>query len=79
MLALYCLKLKEREEILVWLTTLKSPYRYAANIKRAVNLEMCKLIRLKSHDYHTLIERILLVMFHGYFSIRLWKILAELS
>jgi hypothetical protein len=79
MLALYCLKLKEREEILVWLTTLKFPDRYAAYIKQAVNLEMCKLIGLKSHDYHTLIERILLVMFHGHFSIRLRKILAELS
>jgi hypothetical protein len=31
---------------------------YAANIKRAVNLNPGKLVRLKSHDYHILIERL---------------------
>ena len=29
----YCLKSKERKEILKWLKTLKFPDRYAANIK----------------------------------------------
>jgi hypothetical protein len=61
------------------LTTLKFPDCYAANIKRIVNLETSKLIGLKSHNYHILIPRILSVMFHGYFNIGLWKILAELS
>jgi hypothetical protein len=39
------------------------PYRYEPNIKWAVNLETGKLIGLKSHDYHILMERILPVMF----------------
>jgi hypothetical protein len=57
------LKPKEREEILAWLTILKFPYLYEPNIKWAVNLETGKLIGLKSHDYHILMERILPVMF----------------
>jgi hypothetical protein len=73
------LKPKEQEEILVWLTTLKFPDHYTTNIKRVVNLDMGKLIGLKSYNYHILIERILPIMFPGYFSTGLWKLLAELS
>jgi hypothetical protein len=53
--------------------------RYAANIKRAVNLDTSKLVELKSHDYHILIERLVLVMFRGYFSPDVWKIFEELN
>jgi hypothetical protein len=77
--ALYCLMLKEREEIFQWLKKLKFPDRYAANIKSAVNLDTGKLVGLKSHDYHILIERLVPVIFRGYFSPDLWKMLAELS
>jgi hypothetical protein len=56
----YFVKPKEREGKLAWLRTLNFPDRYAANIKREVNLNTGKLIWLKSHDYHILIERIVL-------------------
>lgn len=59
--------------------TLKFPYRYATNIKWAISLDNGKLIVLKSHYYHILIERIMLVMFRGFCSPKLWKILAEIS
>jgi hypothetical protein len=75
----YCLMLKEREEIFQWLKKLKFPDRYAANIKWAVNLDTGKLVVLKSHDYHILIERPVPVRFHGYFSPDLWKMLVELG
>ena len=78
-LAPYCLKRQEREEIFQWLKKLRFPDRYAANIKRAVNLDTGKLVGLKSHDYHILIERLVPVMFRGYFSPDVWKIFAELS
>jgi hypothetical protein len=70
---------KEREEIFQWLKKLKFPDHYATNIKWAVNLDTSKLVGLKSHDYHILIERLMPVMFCGYFSPDLWKMLAELS
>jgi hypothetical protein len=46
----YCFKPKERKDVLKWLKTLKFPYHYTANIKRAVNISTGKLSGLKSHD-----------------------------
>jgi hypothetical protein len=63
----YCLKPTERKEVLRWLTTLKILDCYAANIKQAVNVGTGKLNGLKSYDYHIFIERLMPVMFHGYF------------
>jgi hypothetical protein len=77
-LAPYCLKLLERKEILRWLKKLNFPDRYPSNIKQAVNVSTGKLNELKSHDYHIIIERLMLVMFCGYFDADLWKIFAEL-
>jgi hypothetical protein len=39
----YCLKPAERKEILMWLKKLKFPYRYASNIKLAINVTTSKL------------------------------------
>jgi hypothetical protein len=52
---------------------------YASNIKQAVNVSTGKLNRLKSHEYHIIIERLMSVMFRGYFDADLWKIFTELS
>jgi hypothetical protein len=77
--ALYYLKPTERKEVLKWLKTLKFSNRYVANIKRAVNVGICKLNGLKCHDYHIFIERLMEVMFRGYFKVNLWKMFVELS
>jgi hypothetical protein len=77
--ASYCLKPAERKEILKWLKKLKFPDRYAANIKRAVNVSTDKLNGLKSHDYHIIIERLLPVMLRDYFDIDLWNMFIEFS
>jgi hypothetical protein len=37
------------------------------------------LIGLKNHDYHIIMERLLHVMFWGYFDDVVWMVLAELS
>ena len=57
----------------------KSPDGYAAGLKRAVNLKTGKLTGLKSHDFHIIMERIILVMFHGYMPDTMWQAIAELS
>jgi hypothetical protein len=75
----YCLKRIERKGVLRWLKTLKFPDHYVANIKQAVNVGTGKLNGLKSHDYHIFIERLMPVMFCGYFKPDLWKMFAELS
>jgi hypothetical protein len=72
----YCLKPTERKEIFRWLKKLKYVDHYVSNIKRAVNVSIDKLNRLKSQDYHIIIERLMLVIFHSYFHPDLWKIFA---
>jgi hypothetical protein len=34
----FCLKVRDRKEVLIWLKNLKFPYGYTAGFKRAVNL-----------------------------------------
>jgi hypothetical protein len=75
----YCLKPVERKEILRWLKKLKFPDSYTSNIKRIVNVSTGKLNGLKSHDYDIIIERLMPVMFRGYFDADLWKIFTKLS
>jgi hypothetical protein len=75
----YCLKPTERKEVLRWVKTLKFPDCYVTNIKLAVNVGTGKLNGLKSHDYHIFIERLMPVMFRGFFKADLWKMFAKLS
>jgi hypothetical protein len=75
----FCLKPKERKEILIWLKILKFPDGYAAGFRRVVNLESEKLSGVKSHDYHILMERFLPVIFCRYLDDDVWTALAELS
>jgi hypothetical protein len=58
---------------------LKFPDGYAAGFRRVVNLKTNKITGLKRHDYHIMMERLLPIMFHGYFKVSIWKALAELS
>jgi hypothetical protein len=44
-----------------------------------MNMATGKLIGLKSHDYDIIMERLLPVMFWGYFDDAVWTVLAELS
>jgi hypothetical protein len=74
----YCLMLTKKK-ILKWLKKLKFPDHYAANIKWAVNVGTGKLNGLKSHDYHIIMERLLLVMLCGYLDTNLWEMFVELN
>jgi hypothetical protein len=44
-----------------------------------MNMTTGKLIGLKSHDYHIIMERLLPIMFQGYSDDAVWMELAELS
>jgi hypothetical protein len=58
---------------------LKFPDGYAASLRRSMNMTTGKLIGLKSHDYHIIMKRLMLVMFWGYFDDVVWMVLAKLS
>jgi hypothetical protein len=62
-----------------WMKGLKFPDGYTAGLGRSVNMMTGKLIGLKGHDCYIIMERLLLVMFQGYFDDFVWTVLAELS
>jgi hypothetical protein len=68
----FCLKAKERKEVMTWMKNLKFPNGFGAGFRRAINLKTWKLTRLKSHDYHVIMEWLLPNMLR-------WKTLADLS
>jgi hypothetical protein len=57
--AKYCVTKEDKLTIMKWFKDLKFPDRFAANLKKAVNLSQCKFIGLKSHDFHIFIEHLL--------------------
>jgi hypothetical protein len=62
----FCLKARDRKEVLIWLKNLKFPDGYAVGFRRALNLDTGKLSGVKSHDYHIFMESLLHVMFLRY-------------
>jgi hypothetical protein len=75
----FCLKVKDREEVMRWMKRLKFPDGYAAGLKQCVNVKAGKIHGLKNHDYHIIIERLLPIMLRGYLDDNIWEALAELS
>jgi hypothetical protein len=62
-----------------WMKDLKFPGGYAAGFRRSMNLKTMKMKGLKSHDFHIIMERLMLAMFRGYIFDVVWKMLAEVS
>jgi hypothetical protein len=52
---------------------------YCSNMSKGVNLLIGKVTRLKSHNYHIWIERLLPVMVRGYLLEHVWPVLVELK
>jgi hypothetical protein len=74
-----CLKPKQRREVMRWMKHLKFLGGYAAGFRRSMTLKTMKMKGLKSHDFHIIMERLMLVMFRGYISHDVWKTLAKVS
>jgi hypothetical protein len=77
--ASFYLKPQKRKEVMRWMKMLKFLDGYATGFRRPVNMATWKLIGLKSHDYHIIMKRLLLVIFRGCFNDAMWTVLAELS
>jgi hypothetical protein len=72
----FVLQIDQRREVLRWIQTLMFPDGYAANLSRRVNLGTRRVNRMKSHDYHIWIERLLLGIVRGYVPEHVWQVLA---
>ena len=55
----YSMSLYEKGGFLKFLQKLKVPSEYGPNISRCVNMKQRKLLNLKSHDNHVLMQDIL--------------------
>jgi hypothetical protein len=77
--ASFYIKPQQRKEVMWWMKGLKFSDGYTACLTRSVNMTTGKLDGLKSYDYHIIMERLLLVLFQGYFDDAVWMVLAELS
>jgi hypothetical protein len=74
-----CLKPQQWKEVMQWMKGLKFLDGYAAGLRRFMNMTIGKLIGLRSHDYHIIMERLMPVMFQSYFDDVVWMVLVELS
>ena len=77
--ACYTLTFEERKEFCKFLKSVKFPDGYAANISRNVNISDGKILGLKSHDCHVLLQRLLPVGIRPYLNKDICTALVELS
>jgi hypothetical protein len=56
---LYTLGKNEKTILCKFLQDVKMPDGYAANIKRCIDVDGCKISGLKSHDYHIILQKLL--------------------
>jgi hypothetical protein len=61
----FCLKPQQWKEVMWWMKGLKFPDGYTAGLRQSMNMMTWKIIGLESHDYHIIMERLLLVMCWG--------------
>jgi hypothetical protein len=75
----FCLKAKERKEVMTWMNNLKILDGFVTGFRRAINLKTGKLTGVKIHDHHVIMEWLPMNMLQGYVHQDVWKTLAELS
>ena len=61
-IAPYQVKPAMRPKVFSWIQDVKYPQGYAANISRCVKVGEEKIIGMKTHDYHILLQRLLPVV-----------------
>jgi hypothetical protein len=70
---------KQQQQVLSWMKELSFPSGYASNISRCVKEAQCKVSRMKSHDCHVFIQKLLPTAFRSYLYRLLWEALTKLS
>ncbi|XP_058768330.1 uncharacterized protein LOC131642060 [Vicia villosa] len=63
--AFYILSKKEKTSFCECLESIKVPHGYSSNVKRLLSVKDLKLVGLKSHDCHVLIQQLLPVVIRG--------------
>jgi hypothetical protein len=55
------------------------PYGYASNISSLVNLEVGRLYRMNSHDYHMFMQTLIPLAYRDLLSKRIWDTLMKIT
>ena len=76
--AKFVLSNEQKNVVYKWINELKMPDRYASNLHRCVNLDQRKLLGMKSHDCHVLMEMLLPIAFCA-LPYQVWNPIVELS
>ncbi|XP_057443910.1 uncharacterized protein LOC130736075 [Lotus japonicus] len=76
--ACHTLSKKEKTSFCECLQGIKVPQGYSSNIKRLVSMKDLKLIGLKSHDFHVLMQQLLPVAIRGILPIKVRKTITRL-
>ncbi|XP_050211791.1 uncharacterized protein LOC126661950 [Mercurialis annua] len=78
-LACYTLPKPERRKFCEWLQSIRLPDGYASNLSRCVSVQDCKVMGMKSHDYHIFLQRLLPASICGSLRSEVYTALSELS
>jgi len=73
--------LEKNTQLLVykWLKSLRFSDGHALNISRLVNIEDCRLYRMKSHDCHVFMQTLIPLAFRDLLPKEIWDALMEIS
>ena len=77
--AKYTLSKEARKKVCEWIFSLRLPDGYASNFAKCVDMENFQLSRLKSHDYHVFMEKLLPVVFRDFLEEPIWNAITEMS
>ena len=75
----FALNKEQKKALCDWIKNLKFPDGYASDLGRCVDVEGDKLHGLKSHDYHIIMERLLLIALRELLLMNIWKAITEIS
>ncbi|XP_004305751.1 PREDICTED: uncharacterized protein LOC101310148 [Fragaria vesca subsp. vesca] len=78
-LAPYCVKPTLKKNVFSWFHGVSYPHGYAGNISRCVKVAENKILGLKSHDCHVLLQRLLPVVIRPYLHPDVVEVLVALS
>ncbi|XP_052621818.1 uncharacterized protein LOC128127378 [Lactuca sativa] len=77
--AYYALDKNQKKVICEWVEKLRFPDGYISKLGRCVDLIGCRLFRMKSHDRHVFMQRLMSIAFHEMLPKHVWEALTELS
>lgn len=75
----HALEKNQKKTICKWVEKLRFPNGYVSNLRRCVNLTASRLFRMKSHDGHVFMHRLMPIAFRETLPKYAWEALTMLS